>query len=118
VNDPVRVVRDMHRNSEFTLIFLEKWRLFLEIQRIPLVLLLSIGKFHLTGQASCLSLSCSYWCWFVKHLSCWAGVQCVCVGSVFCWTECIFSVLLPSMCHGKKSHRMYGKKYIMLVMPC
>jgi len=61
--------------------FLEKWHLFLEIQRIPLVMLLSIGKFQLTGQASCLSLSSSYQCWFVKRLSCvWyrAGGHCVC----------------------------------------
>jgi hypothetical protein len=90
-------------------------------------MLLSIGKFQLTGQASCLEsflfLSVQV-CEAVVLLYCvWyrAGVQCVCV--CVCW-KCfllnrvyIFSTSAKYV-SWKKCHRMFGKKYVMLTMPC
>jgi hypothetical protein len=91
VNDPVPVVWQMHRNSEFTLIFFFGKVTFIfgntenptsyapEHRKIPID---RPGKFS----ASFLFLSVLI-CEAVVLLCCvWyrAGVQCVCVGSVFC----------------------------------
>jgi len=90
VNDPVHVVWDMHRNSEFTLIFFGKVTFIFrntadptsfapEHRKIPID---QPGK----SSESFLFLSVLF-CEALVLLCCvWyrAGVQCVCVGSVFC----------------------------------
>lgn len=124
MNDPVPVVWQMHRNSEFTLIFFGKVTFIFGNTENPTSYAPEHRKIPIDrpGMFSASFLFLSVLICEAVVLLCLVQSRCsVCVS--VCW-KCfllnrvyIFSASAKYV-SCKKCHQMFGKKFVMLTMPC